>query len=341
MTSFRVSGVAILIAAQLSLAALELEAGESTPVRVAPLSSLAIHPAVSAPAQVHSLNDSRIESALSAIVEKIQVRVGDVVEVGDELLMLECGDQQNTLDQSMAGRDALKARLAFANFQHARARSLVKSKNISDEHLRQRSADAAALQADLSGAEAGVSKALRNVSRCTVRAPFKAAVVERLIGVGEKAQPGKPLLRLLDLSALEVSAQVQSFDADSLQWAESLSLLVGSKRYPLKLRSVVPALDPRSRSRELRLDFVNERAQPGSSGRLQWSNPRTHLPAEYLLLRDGHYGVFVVREGVARFVVIVGAREGSHAAVDLADDSRVVTEGRYGLNHGDAVTVVE
>lgn len=333
--------ITLLLAVGLFYSQLVQALDETAPVRVATLSSLAITPEVSAPAQVLSLNDSRIESSITAIVELLPVRVGDVVAAGGELLQLECGDQRNTLEQGMAGRDALKARLAFADFQYARALTLVKSKNISDEQLRQRQADAGALQADLAGAQAGVAQALRNVERCTVRAPFKAVVVERLIGVGEKAQPGKALLRLLDLSSLEVSAQVQAFDDDSLQQAQAYTLLADGQRYPLRLRTVVPALEPRSRSRELRLDFVAESAPPGSSGRLQWQNSRPHLPAEYLLRRDGQYGVYMLREGRAQFVAIDGAREGSPVAVELPGDTLIVTEGRYGLKHGDAVTVVE
>jgi RND family efflux transporter MFP subunit len=341
MIALRMAGLTLLWACSLLSTPYALAADEVASVRAATLSSLAIYPALSAPAQVVSLNDSRIESSNTAIVEQIPARVGDVVEAGAELLRLECGDQRNALEQGMAGRDALKARLAFADFQYTRARSLVKSKNISEEQLHQRQADAAALQAELGGAEAAVAQALRNVERCSVRAPFRAVVAERLIGVGEKAQPGKALLRLLDLSTLEVSAQVQAFDADALQQAEALTLLVDSQRYPLRLRSVVPALDPRSRSRELRLDFVAESAPPGSSGRLQWLNSTPHLPAELLLRRDGKYGVYVLRAGRAEFVVIDSAREGSPVAVTLPGDTLIVTEGRYGLHHGDAVNVVE
>jgi hypothetical protein len=91
----------------------------------------------------------------------------------------------------------------------------------------------------------------------------------------------------------------------------------------------------------LRLDFVAESAPPGSSGRLQWQNALPHLPAEYLLRRDGRYGAFVLHEGRAQFVAIDDAREGSPAAMALPGDTLIVTEGRYGLKHGDAVTVVE
>jgi RND family efflux transporter MFP subunit len=335
---------ALLLAGSLLGASLVQAADETTPVAAATLSSLAIYPLLSAPAQVVSLNDTLIDASLSAIVEQIAARVGDVVAAGDELLRLECGDQRNTLEQHLAAREALKARLAFAEFQHTRARSLVQSKTISDEQLRQRQADAGALQAELGGAEAGVALAQRNVARCVVRAPFPAVVMERMMGVGERAQPGKPLLRLLDLSALEVSAQLQGADAQMLQEsgaATPLSLLVDGRHYPLVLRRAVAALEPRSRSRELRLEFSGEQALPGSSGRLQWRHPQPHLPAEFLLRRDDSYGVFVLREGRARFVAVEGAREGSPVALALPDKTLIVTEGRYGLTEGAAVTVVE
>ncbi len=330
-----------MLAGLLSLPALVV--AEATPVRTESVMKLSIYPQLSAPAQVLSLNDSRIEASITALVEQIPVRVGDEVSAGDKLLSLECGDQRNILEQGVAGRDALKARLAFAEFQYARARSLKSSNSLSDEALRQRKADAVALQAELSGAEAGVEQAQRNVERCTLRAPFKAVVVERLIGVGEKAQPGKPLLRLLDLSALEVSAQVPAFDAARLPRVDGLTLQLDEKSYPLTLRSVVPALDPKSRSRELRLDFVAESAAPGSSGRLQWRQSTPHLPAEYLLRRGGDYGIFVVRDGKAEFVTLSNAREGSAVALEpgLPGETPIVTEGRFSLNDGDAVSVVE
>lgn len=310
-------------------------------VRAAPLAELATYPEVTAPAEVVSLNDSRIEAAISADVAEIPVRVGDVVEGGAAVLQLECADQQSALAQVTARRDALRARNAFADFQYNRARSLVKKRTISDEQLQQRKADALALQAELSGTQAGVVQAQLNVERCTLRAPFRAVVVERLIGVGERAQPGRPLLRLLDLSALVVSAQVAAFDVDTLGQAEELTLQVGEKRYPLQLRRAVPVLDNRSRNRELRLEFSAESALPGSSGRLLWRHTVPHLPAEYLLRRDGRYGVFVLREGRAGFVEVAGAREGSPAATSLPLDTPIITEGRFALVHGDAVSVVE
>lgn len=314
-------------------------ADEARAVRAQPFSALAVYPELSAPAQVVSLNDSRIEASISAMVEQIEVRVGDVVEAGAALMTLQCDDQRNALEQLMAGRDALKARSGFADAQHKLASSL--GKTLSDEQLRQRKADAAALRADLAGAEAGVARGLRDVARCKITTPFKAVVVERLIGVGEKAQPGKPLLRLLDISSLEVSAQVQAFDADSLPIAEGLTLAVDEQRYPLTLRSALPMIDPNSRSREVRLEFAAKGAAPGSSGRLLWRLPNAHLPAEFLVQRDARQGVYVVRQGKAEFVAIKGAREGSPAAADITTDTLIVTEGRYGLNHGDAVSVVE
>ncbi len=314
---------------------------EPIAVRAEPFEVLATYPTRQAPARVLSLNDSRIEAEISAAVAAIPVRVGDRVEQGDTVLELRCGDARDALTQASAVRRALVARRDFAEFQLKRARSLVKGGNISDEQLRQREAEARALAAELDGALAAEARADRDAARCQIKAPFDAVVAERLIGVGEKAAPGKPLLRLLDMAELEVSVQVQAGDVASLEQAATFELLLDGRSYPLRLRGVVPALDPLSRSREARLEFADGGVAPGSSGRLSWRSDQPHLPAEFLLRREGRYGVFLLSEGKALFHPIDEGREGAAAPLALPGESLVITEGRYGLRHGDAVRRVE
>ncbi len=317
----------------------------SRPVRAASFDSLAQYPQRQAPAQVLSLNDSRIEAEIAAVVESNAVRVGDRVALGEVLLELDCADTRDALEQARAAHRALAARRDFADFQLKRARSLVKGGNISDEQLHQREAEARALAAELDSAKSAEARAARDRDRCSIKAPFDAVVMERLIGVGEKAAPGKPLLHLLDVGALEVSAQVQASDEASLQGAETFELMLGERRYPLTLRSLLPALEPLSRSREARLEFAlaaeESAASPGASGRLLWRSARPHLPAEYLLRRKGRYGVFLLRDGQAQFHLIEGAREGSAAPLALPGETLIITEGRYTLRHGDRVRRVE
>ncbi len=64
------------------------------------------------------------------------------------------------------------------------------------------------------------------------------------------------------------------------------------------------------------------------------------MPAEYLVRRAESLGVFLARDGTAVYLPIASAREGRPAPVDLPEHTLVITAGRYGVAHGDAIVVV-
>ncbi len=112
-------------------------------------------------------------------------------------------------------------------------------------------------------------------------------------------------------------------------------------RYALVLRAIVRDIDSQARSQELRFDFTGKRALPGSPGRLKWQAAYSMLPAEYLLHRGNSMGVFVLENGLARFVKLEVAEEGQAAAIDLPAQTRIIIDGRFGLKNGDRVIDVE
>ena len=86
--------------------------------------------------------------------------------------------------------------------------------------------------------------------------------------------------------------------------------------------------------------FAKAAPAPGSSGVLRWRDPRAFVPADYLIRRNGTPSVFVVSQGRARFVPLPGAQEGRPAAVvALPADVELVTDGRFALQDGMAVSL--
>jgi multidrug efflux pump subunit AcrA (membrane-fusion protein) len=165
-------------------------------------------------------------------------------------------------------------------------------------------------------------------------------VKDRLASEGEWRNPGEPVARLIDLEELEVSAQVEAGDVDYLQQAGSLSFSEGRRAYALTLRAILPAVDGRARTREVRLTFADETALPGTPGRLQWRSARPHLPADLLVRRGDALGVFTVGAGgKAEFRALPGALEGRPAATDLPAQTPIVVDGRFALREGDPLTV--
>lgn len=288
------------------------------------LSDLIIYPEHSAPASVVSVNDSRLSAQISAPITHFAVQVGDTVEKGATLVSLDCRDYQ-------LARQRAVSRWTLTKQQLGRASVLRKKNNISQEALDQR-------KNEYEDADFARKQAVLNEQRCVISAPFDGIVLERLAGEGELASPGTVLLRLLDRSRIEVSAQVPVDQVGQLSGARALYFATNHQRWPLALRVSTPAINTQARNREVRLHFSQDQAMPGAAGRLLWQSAQAHLPAEMLTQRDEHLGVFVLKDGHARFEILPDALEGRPARVDLPLDSAIIVQGRQALNDGDSVS---
>jgi RND family efflux transporter MFP subunit len=318
----------------------EIAAAE-IPVTARPLADLVIHPERSAPASVESVNNADLSSEITARVLTIPVRVGEVVNAGEILVQLDCRDYQSRLAAQQATLVQFQSQKALAESQLDRARNLKRERNISDEEVDRRDTELAALEAQIKAQTETIRQAETNVERCTVRAPYRAAVTARLTDVGTLANPGSALLRLVQLDQLEVSARVRPDEVEEGAAAERLEFVYLDRRYPLKVVRVVPVVDPATRTVEIRLEFVAEEAPSGASGRLIWHSAGDYLPAELPVRRGGTLGVFVLTDGEAAFHPLEGALEGQPARVGLPADSMIIVEGRQRLQDGDAVRVGE
>ncbi len=313
--------------------------GTRLSVRATPLEQLLMPSEISAPATVVSLGDSRLSAEINALIAELPVRVGEIVEPGGVLARLDCGDYQLAMIELEAMVKGTEARLVFARAQLQRVRSLKAKQTVSQEVLDQRESELADLVAELNRRNAQLGMARRKIDKCQLKAPFRAAVVERLASVGEYATPGKILLRVLDVSNLEVSAHVIAGDAASLEGASRILFRQGGMDYPVTVRALAPLIDPLTRTRELRLLFQGDTALPGATGRLVWSNGPM-LPADFLVRRGSTLGVLIADGNKARFHPVPGAREGRPAPVNLAPEALIITDGRFALESGDAIRLL-
>lgn len=311
----------------------------ATQVSAAMLKELVFHPELSAQAQVTSRNISRISAEIAARIEALPVEAGQRIPANKVVARLDCRDSRIALQQAQAQLANADARLRLAEQQLKRSEDLAANNFISGDALDQRRTEVNVIQAERQLSHAQVQAAQRNVSKCVVVSPFDAVVEAELANVGELASPGTPLLTLWDMNSLEVSAEVQQKDADSLSRADSIILETPEANFPLALKRVSPALNTSARTREARLGFVKDTPHPGASGRIRWRTDESYLPAEYVLLREGRYGVFVQEANKARFIALPDAQEGRPVMVSLPLDTFIISEGRFALRDGQEISV--
>jgi RND family efflux transporter MFP subunit len=307
-------------------------------VQAVALQQLAIHPETSAPATVVSLSDSRIGAELTAQVQAIPVRVGEVIESGGVLARLDCTDYELAVTELQAGLTGTESRIDFARRQLQRADTLKKQRTITQELLDERRSNLATLIAEREAERAGLARARRKLDKCVVRAPFQAVILQRLAGVGEYVTPGSPLVRVMDVVQLEITAPVLVDDASALLSAEHIVFRREERDYPVQLRVLTPAIDALSRTREARLLFTADAALPGASGRVVWQAPQA-VPADLLVRRNGVLGLLLAQDGKARFQPLPDAQEGRPAAVQLPPDTLIITDGRFALSDGDPIAL--
>jgi len=328
---------------QLSLiilsATTSVSAQDRITVKTANIADVASYPERSAPATVISLNVSTISARIAAQVDELPIRVGDIVEKDSVLAKLDCSDYKLASSESKARLDGLKAQIELAKRRLERTKKLTLKRSVSEEILDERESDLAVLNTDYRAAMSKVKMAKLNASRCVVTSPFCALINERSSAIGQYANTGTALVKIMDIEQLEISAQVFNRDSEQISLSEKLFFEHADIRYPVSLRTVIPAINPETRNREVRLLFINDPALPGSAGKLIWRDKRAHIPGEYLLRRNNELGVFTIENDIARFIPVPSAETGRASPTSLATETPIVIEGHFSLKEGDAVTV--
>ena len=311
----------------------------SIPVRVMAYSELANALDKSAPAQVISLKDAAISPEISAPILKIQHQVGESVEKDTLLAELECDDFRITYRQNLAIQKRLQSQKKLAEQRLKRARQLENARNISAEQLDRRETELDVLLAQQEEQKAVVKLALRTITKCDIRAPFRGVIIQRLAQIGAMARPDQPMFQLLDIDNIEVSARIRPTVTNDLQSAKTIVFEFDGTYFPLSLRAIVPAVDSRSRDQEVRLNFTGPKARPGLRGRLQWKSLQRVLPARVFVRRNKQIGVFIAREGYAHFTLTKDALMGRNSTASLPSDAAIIVDGHAGLQDGDPISL--
>ena len=319
----------------------------ATSVVVKPLSELLAVSSQSSPAQVINDDHAVISARLSADVDKVLVKIGDIVENDQVLIQLECRDYHLAVQQSQSALKALQAQARLARQQLSRAERLLKQKNASLELRDQRRAELASLLAQEEGAKAGLASSELAVERCTPKAPFSGVITARMVSEGSLVTLGTPLLKVLGDQSSEVAAHLTEGQLENLQTLDlnsqdSVHYQFAGQRYPIELRSVVPLIDTRARTQEARFSFIDGSvALTGSSGRVIWKESTGRLRIQYVVSRSGELGLMRIVEGKADFFKLPNAIEGQAPLVNLPSSTLIIIEGQHGIEAGQAVIVAE
>jgi membrane fusion protein (multidrug efflux system) len=305
-------------------------------LRVVAPGRVATGPIVTGSIQPERRADLRAEVA--AVVTQILKDNGEPVRAGDLLVRLD----DTSLRDALASADEAQRAASLAEDQAARQvqrlktlqqQGMVSTQALEDAQIRHNAA-----QSDLVAARARVVSARQQLQRTSVRAPFDGVVSERKASVGDTAQIGKELLKVIDPRSMRFEGLVAADRLGELKVGQAVRFRVNGVAQDAEFRGRVQRLDAAvnttTRQVAIVVGFDDPAAAPRvaglfAEGRVDTGGaPMLTLP-ENAVVRTGDVAhVWRVDDRrIVRTAVRLGARDARSGEVPVLD----------GLKAGDRV----
>jgi membrane fusion protein, multidrug efflux system len=308
-------------------------------VRVVEMAPRRVPDVIQLPARIDPVQAAQLPAERAGQVVERLVDKGDVVEAGQVLLRVD-----NRLWDAAHRRAAIEARDAAKDL--ARWKELEKTGAVS-------ASDYEAIVRRQEAAEIALQETQVFLDQCEVRAPFAGIIVDRFVDLGDYANEGQAVLRLVRLDRVKVAFDVPEQDIVSVEPGQekpfTLAALPGREfGGTVSFVSSQAARESNSFTVELEADNADGALKAGMIAQVsllrRMREAAVVVPLAAVVPRKGEHYVFVVADGRAvRRRVLIGAMLGHEAVLDggVAVGDRVVVEGHRGLQDGMAVTVFD
>ncbi|MEW5248300.1 efflux RND transporter periplasmic adaptor subunit [Microbulbifer discodermiae] len=349
---------ALLLLASAAMPALAQPGPAAVAVDSAELRNIA--PSQWSPGRVVSRRDIRIAAELEGALEFV-AEPGSIIKKGGRLAQLDATRWHLQLRSAESRIRQLQARLTYLDTQLERLRKLSETNSTSRAALDEQQAEREAMAEDLQAARIERDRIAYELAKADIRAPFDALVVSRERQTGEYVRSGEQLLRALDMSQLEVEADIPIVSLPLLQSGDVITLrsdaisqpdtdsLPGQGLLQGRVRQSVPVTNDNSRRVKLMVSL------PQQSGWIVGmpvqvavpvapSQQRVAVPRDALVLREGSAFVFRVSDDATaeRLAVQTASGDGAWIGVNggiLAGD-KVIVRGAERLQPGQKVKVL-
>ena len=262
---------------------------------------------VSLDAVVEAVRQATLSAQVPGAIVSLNVKAGDRVRAGQELLRIDASAAQQNVAGSTAQLEAAQANMRVAGKELERQKQLFQKQYISQGALDRAQAQFDAAQAQVNAQQAQTRAAQTQTGFFSVRAPFSGVVSDVPVTLGDMAMPGRPLLTLHDPSALRVSAAVpQSMIEGVRQQIKTVRYeIAGHTSVSAAHVQLLPSVDPVTHTAQLRMALPAgvEGLAPGMFARV-WvpvtplapnaKDARVFLPLTAIVRRAEMTGVYVM-----------------------------------------------
>lgn len=310
-------------------------------------------------AREEAVISAEVAGRVSHLVHDLGDRVSagtPLLELDPEKLQYRAQGQRATLDQARARYGAANdgtlppldkvpavvstaAQLADAQQQLERAKNLSSRNLLSRSDLEtaqtrfdtakaahdQALSSARQLRADIEAQSSSLRLAERELRDAVIRAPFDGFVAERLVSEGQFVQPQAPVMRIVRLQPLKLTAEVPEKFGPWVQTGREVAVKVDAfpgEVFTGRVVRIAPSVNMRSRAIAIEGEIPNRdgRLKPGTFARVQITTDRVEravtIPAAAVQSRYGTNRVFVVQNGQLQGKeIVLGDRLGDRVEI--------------------------
>lgn len=248
------------------------------------------------------VSDHRVDvaSRSTGYIKKILVREGDLVKVGQVLVILDGADVEGAIRQVTASVDKAASALKDAQTDLDSFQALFKRGSVSDNKLRKVRLQRDIAQDTLREAKAALQTTQSQRQYTQIISPVSGVVVGRHKREGDLAAPAVPLLTVESSKGLLFETYIGEGQLKNINQGEAVEVVIDAIEEPLQgvIARVVPSGDPLTRKSRVKVSLPeNSKLLPGMFGRTHFkvgikSSPVINVGS--LITKAGLSGVFVV-----------------------------------------------
>jgi HlyD family secretion protein len=282
-------------------------------------------------------------------VAAVNVEVGDRVRKGQELVRLAEDLLAAEVASKRANLEQAQASLENAESAYRRAHSLSGSGALSQSDLDKLRAEELAARARVAVSAAELQASDLRLRHTHVTAPDDGVISARSVNVGQVAQVGSEMLRLLRKGRVEWRAEIPESRIREIRVGQAVQLTTADgAQLEGKVRAVAPTVESSTRAGLVYVDIPSTgAARPGMFARgeiLLGQTAANMTPLSSVVTQDGYTYVFVVndQQQVVRRRVETGAVHDKQIEIvaGVQPGERIVDKGAGFLKDGDRVRVV-
>lgn len=318
-------------------------------VTAKPLERVALTRTISMTGSVFAWQDVIIAPEVGGYrVAEVFVDVGDRVTKGQRLVALSTALLEAEVATKQAMLNQRRAELANAESALERGRSLSNMNVLSEADLDRLTSEELAARARLESARADLETSQLRLRFTSVTASDDGVITSRTVTVGQVAQAGNEMLRLLRDGRVEWRGEAPETRLAELAPGQPVTIMTADGTpYRGTVRIVSPTIAAGNRTALVYVDLPSDaRLRPGMFARGEieiGSGPGFTVPLESVVNTDGYSYVFVVKADntVERRRIEAGGVQGNAIEVvsGLTAGEMIVVKGAGFLKDGDLVNV--